>query len=118
MFRLDEEVSGSVSLRPIVSVIEDALNDSAAEKMVANAARLGMAMAQRRERGLLDPEAAPGTSPFDHFVYAIASDGERLAPVQILGMAVAAAGVAVASRTEAPRAAAALDAPAPPRAAG
>lgn len=44
--------------------------------------------------------------------------GERLAPVQILGMAAAAAGVALASRTEAPRAAAALDAPAPPRATG
>ena len=33
-------------------------------------------MAARRERGLLDPEAAPGTSPFDHFVYVIASDGD------------------------------------------
>ena len=37
---------------------------------------VGMAMAVRRERGLLDPDAAPGTSPFDHFVYAIASDGD------------------------------------------
>jgi transketolase len=37
---------------------------------------VGMAMAARRERGLLDPGAAPGTSPFDHFVYAIASDGD------------------------------------------
>jgi transketolase len=37
---------------------------------------VGMAMAARRERGLLDPDAAPGTSPFDHFVYAIASDGD------------------------------------------
>ncbi|APX31721.1 transketolase [Brachybacterium sp. P6-10-X1] len=37
---------------------------------------VGMAMAQRRERGLLDPEAAPGTSPFDHFTYVIASDGD------------------------------------------
>jgi transketolase len=37
---------------------------------------VGMAMAARRERGLLDPEAAPGTSPFDHFVYAFASDGD------------------------------------------
>ena len=35
-----------------------------------------MAMAQRRERGLFDPEAAPGTSPFDHFTYVIASDGD------------------------------------------
>ena len=33
-------------------------------------------MASRRERGLLDPDAAPGTSPFDHFVYVIASDGD------------------------------------------
>ncbi|MCK8679037.1 transketolase [Streptomyces lichenis] len=40
---------------------------------VANA--VGMAMAARYERGLFDPEAAPGTSPFDHFVYAIAGDG-------------------------------------------
>jgi transketolase len=37
---------------------------------------VGMAMAARRERGLFDPEAAPGTSPFDHFVYAFASDGD------------------------------------------
>ena len=37
---------------------------------------VGMEMAQRRERGLLDPEAAPGTSPFDHFTYVIASDGD------------------------------------------
>ncbi|MER7462645.1 transketolase [Streptomyces sp. NPDC097981] len=40
---------------------------------VANA--VGMAMAARYERGLFDPEAAPGTSPFDHMVYAIAGDG-------------------------------------------
>ncbi|MFP1623715.1 transketolase [Streptomyces sp. 5K101] len=40
---------------------------------VANA--VGMAMAARYERGLFDPEAAPSTSPFDHFVYAIAGDG-------------------------------------------
>ncbi|GGX74662.1 transketolase [Streptomyces fructofermentans] len=40
---------------------------------VANA--VGMAMAARYERGLFDPQAAPGTSPFDHFVYAIAGDG-------------------------------------------
>ncbi len=37
---------------------------------------VGMAMAARRERGLLDPGAAPGTSPFDHFVYAFVSDGD------------------------------------------
>ena len=41
---------------------------------LANA--VGMAMAARRERGLFDPDAAPGTSPFDHFVYAFASDGD------------------------------------------
>ncbi|MDA0566362.1 transketolase [Streptomonospora sp. S1-112] len=37
---------------------------------------VGMAMAARRERGLFDPESAPGESPFDHFVYAICSDGD------------------------------------------
>jgi transketolase len=37
---------------------------------------VGMAMAARRERGLFDPGAAPGTSPFDHYVYAFASDGD------------------------------------------
>ena len=37
---------------------------------------VGMAMAARYERGLFDPDAAPGTSPFDHFIYAIASDGD------------------------------------------
>jgi transketolase len=37
---------------------------------------VGMAMAARRERGLFDPEAAPGESPFDHQIYAIASDGD------------------------------------------
>jgi transketolase len=37
---------------------------------------VGMAMAARRERGLLDPDAAPGESVFDHFVYAFASDGD------------------------------------------
>ncbi|GAA1824219.1 transketolase [Microlunatus capsulatus] len=41
---------------------------------IANA--VGMAMAARRERGLLDPDAAPGTSPFDHHVYVLASDGD------------------------------------------
>ncbi|MFV0633646.1 transketolase [Demequina sp.] len=40
------------------------------------ATAVGMAMAARRERGLFDPEAAPGTSPFDHHVYVIASDGD------------------------------------------
>src|SRR3954466_13845032 len=41
---------------------------------IANA--VGMAMAARRERGLLDPEAAPGASPFDHHIYCLASDGD------------------------------------------
>ena len=36
---------------------------------------VGMAMAARRERGLLDPDAAPGTSPFDHMVYTVMGDG-------------------------------------------
>ncbi|PFG43130.1 transketolase [Isoptericola jiangsuensis] len=40
------------------------------------ASAVGMAYASRRERGLLDPDAAPGTSPFDHHVYVIASDGD------------------------------------------
>ncbi|MCX5534256.1 transketolase [Streptomyces sp. NBC_00006] len=40
---------------------------------VANA--VGMAMAARYERGLFDPEAAAGESPFDHYIYAIAGDG-------------------------------------------
>jgi transketolase len=40
------------------------------------ASAVGMAMAQRRERGLFDPEAAPGESPFDHRIYVIASDGD------------------------------------------
>ena len=37
---------------------------------------VGMAMASRRERGLYDPGAAPGTSPFDHFIYCFVSDGD------------------------------------------
>ncbi len=40
------------------------------------ASAVGMAMAARRERGLLDPDAAPGESPFDHHVFVIASDGD------------------------------------------
>ncbi|MFH8591973.1 transketolase [Streptomyces rimosus] len=40
---------------------------------VANA--VGMAMAARYERGLFDPDAAPGTSPFDHTIWVIAGDG-------------------------------------------
>jgi transketolase len=41
---------------------------------LANA--VGMAMAARRERGLLDPDAPDGMSPFDHHVYVFASDGD------------------------------------------
>jgi transketolase len=37
---------------------------------------VGMAMGARRERGLFDPDAAPGTSPFDHYVYCFVSDGD------------------------------------------
>jgi len=37
---------------------------------------VGFAYAQRFERGLFDPDAAPGTSPFDHHIYVIASDGD------------------------------------------
>jgi transketolase len=37
---------------------------------------VGMAMAARRERGLFDPDAEAGTSPFDHFVYCFVSDGD------------------------------------------
>ena len=59
------------------------------------ASAVGMAMASRYERGLFDPDAAPGASPFDHFIYVIASDGDieegvtseasSLAAVQQLG---------------------------------
>ncbi len=37
---------------------------------------VGMAMAARYERGLLDPQAPVGASPFDHRVWAIAGDGD------------------------------------------
>ena len=40
------------------------------------ASAVGFAYDQRRIRGLMDPEAAPGTSPFDHHVFVIASDGD------------------------------------------
>ncbi|PZU48251.1 MAG: transketolase [Arsenicicoccus sp.] len=40
------------------------------------ASAVGMAMAQRRQRGMFDPEAAPGESPFDHQIWVIASDGD------------------------------------------
>jgi transketolase len=41
---------------------------------VANA--VGMAMAARYERGLFDPDAAPGSSVFDHTIWCFASDGD------------------------------------------
>ena len=37
---------------------------------------VGMAMAARRERGLLDPDAPQGESLFDHTIWAFASDGD------------------------------------------
>ncbi len=37
---------------------------------------VGMAMAARRERGLFDPDTGVSDSPFDHFIYVIASDGD------------------------------------------
>lgn len=40
------------------------------------ASAVGMAMAARYERGLFDPDAPVGTSPFDHYIYVIASDGD------------------------------------------
>ncbi|MFI9532351.1 transketolase [Nocardia fusca] len=40
------------------------------------ASAVGMAMAARRERGLFDADAEAGTSPFDHHIYVIASDGD------------------------------------------
>jgi transketolase len=59
------------------------------------ASAVGMAMAARYERGLFDPDAEPGTSPFDHHIFVIASDGDiqegvtseasSLAAVQQLG---------------------------------
>jgi transketolase len=40
------------------------------------ASATGFAYAARYERGLYDPAAPAGTSPFDHFVYVIAGDGD------------------------------------------
>jgi transketolase len=37
---------------------------------------VGMAMAARRERGLFDPDAPEGTSPFDHRIFVVCSDGD------------------------------------------
>lgn len=41
---------------------------------IANA--VGMAMASRFERGLLDPDAKKDHSIFDHYIYVLASDGD------------------------------------------
>ena len=40
------------------------------------ASATGFAYAARFERGLFDPETPAGKSPFDHFVYVIAGDGD------------------------------------------
>ena len=40
------------------------------------ATAVGMAMAARRERGLLDPDAKPGESVFDSSIYVFVSDGD------------------------------------------
>jgi transketolase len=40
------------------------------------ATAVGMAMAARFERGLLDPDAPSGTSVFDHSIWVICSDGD------------------------------------------
>ncbi|GAA3624006.1 transketolase [Microbacterium awajiense] len=40
------------------------------------ASSVGFAYAARYERGLFDPDAAPGESPFDHRIFVIASDGD------------------------------------------
>ena len=40
------------------------------------ATAVGMAMASRYERGLLDPDTAPNTSLFDHNIWVICSDGD------------------------------------------
>lgn len=40
------------------------------------ASAVGFAYAQRYERGLFDPETPAGESPFDHYVYVLAGDGD------------------------------------------
>ncbi|CAB4899633.1 MAG: transketolase [Actinobacteria bacterium] len=40
------------------------------------ASAVGFSYASRFERGLFDPDARVGESPFDHFVYVIAGDGD------------------------------------------
>jgi len=42
------------------------------------ASATGFAMSTRFERELFDPEAKPGKSVFDHFVYVIAGDGDMM----------------------------------------
>lgn len=42
------------------------------------ASGVGMAFAQRRQRGLLDPDAKRGESPFDHHIWVLASDGDMM----------------------------------------
>jgi transketolase len=42
------------------------------------ASAVGMAFAQRRQRGMLDPDAKPGESPFDHHIWVLASDGDMM----------------------------------------
>jgi transketolase len=39
-------------------------------------ASVGFAYASRYERGMFDPDAAAGESPFDHHIYVIAGDGD------------------------------------------
>jgi transketolase len=43
---------------------------------------VGMAMAARRERGLFDPDTAPGESVFDHTIWAFCSDGDMEEGIQ------------------------------------
>jgi transketolase len=43
---------------------------------------VGMAMAARRERGMFDPDTAPGQSVFDHTIWAFCSDGDMEEGVQ------------------------------------
>ena len=39
---------------------------------------LGLAEVKLRQRGLLDPDAKPGESPFDHHIWVLASDGDLM----------------------------------------